>query len=85
MISLPATKSSDDCRGLMIMVVMGFALTYGHHASVRDFAIHVLKLDCGVVDAEVLVQVVLYIAQDALADGGWNVLDRDMAGKGVGF
>jgi hypothetical protein len=51
----------------MVVVVMLFALTHRSHAAMGHFAFLVLELDGGVVDAEVLMQALLRIAQDALA------------------
>ncbi len=50
------------------MTVMMFFSAHRHHTSVRDFALHVLKLNCGVVDAEILMQPVFNIPENAFAD-----------------
>ena len=52
----------------MAVVLMPFALTHGNHAPMRHFTLHVLELNRGVVDAEVELQAVLHIAQNALTD-----------------
>ena len=67
------------------VVVVLFGLRDRDHATVRDFAVDVLELDGGVVDAEVVEQALFYVAQDALADRRRNVGDRDVAGEGVRF
>lgn len=69
-------------RAVMMML---YALAHRDHASVRHFAFLMLKLDRGVIDAEVMVQAVFYVAEDTLADRGWNVCNRDMAGECVGL
>jgi len=44
------------------MVLVFFcALDHRNHASMRDFAHHVLKLNRGVVDAEIVDQSLLYV------------------------
>ena len=53
---------------LVAVMLVFFALTHRNHASVCHFALHVLELDCGVVDSEVMMQAVLYVAQDSFAD-----------------
>ena len=49
-------------------MVMFFAVAHGNHAAVRNLAHHMLELDGRVVDAEVVQQAFLHIAQDAFAD-----------------
>ena len=48
---------------LVAVVVMMLFRTLDHrnHASMRDFAHHVLKLNRGVVDAEIVDQSLLYV------------------------
>lgn len=50
------------------MTVMMFFFAYRHHASVRHFALHVFKLNCSVVDAEIPMQPVFDVPENALAD-----------------
>jgi len=66
---------------LSVVVVFFFALAHRNHAAVGHFAFHVLELDGGVVDAEVVVQAVFHVAQDALADRRWNIRNRDVTGQ----
>ena len=44
-----------------------------------------LELDRRVVNAEIAQESLLHVAQDALADRGRNVLDRNVAGQSMGF
>lgn len=67
------------------MVVLFPALAHRDHAAVRDFADGVFELDCGVIDAEVVVQALFHFAQDALAYRRRNIRNRDVAGERVGF
>src|SRR5690348_17735724 len=55
----------------------------GNDAAVGDVADHVLELYGGVVNAEVIAQLLFNVAQDALAGGRRNVSDADVAGEGV--
>ncbi len=50
------------------MTVMMFFSAYRHHTSVRHFALHVLKLNRRVVDAEILMQPVFHVPENAFAD-----------------
>ena len=50
------------------MTVMMFFSAYRHHASVRHFALHVFKLNCSVVDAEIPMQPVFDVPENAFAD-----------------
>ena len=50
-----------------MLPMMLFALGHRDDASVRHFAHHVLKLDGRVVDAEVVQQALLHVAQNPLA------------------
>ena len=52
----------------MTVVMVLFALAHGNDAAVRHFAFHMLELDRGMDDAEVVVQAVLDVVQDAFAD-----------------
>jgi hypothetical protein len=52
----------------MAVVVVLLGLPNRYHAPVRHLALHVLELDGGVVDAEIVVQAILHVVQDALAD-----------------
>ena len=69
----------------MAVVVMFHAVANRNHASMRHLAFHMLELDGGVVDVKVMMQSVLHITKNALADRGRNVGNRDMAGKSMGF
>jgi hypothetical protein len=59
---------SRPAMGLVAVVMMLFALAHRNHAAVRYFADHVLELDGGVDDPEVVEQAVFHVAQDAFAD-----------------
>ena len=50
------------------MPVMVLFFAHRDHASVRHFALHMLELNRGVVDAEFFVQSFLHITQNSLAD-----------------
>jgi hypothetical protein len=63
------------------MVVIPFALAHRNYATVRHFALFMFELDRGVVDAEVAMQAVFHVAQDALTYRGWNIGDGDVAGE----
>src|SRR5690349_13484455 len=52
-------------------------------AAVGDVADHVFELDGGVVNAEVVAQLLFNVAQNALAGGKRNVRDADVAGEGM--
>jgi hypothetical protein len=52
----------------MYAASMAVLFLHRNHAAVSDFANCVLKLDGGVIDAEVMVQAFLHVAQDAFAD-----------------
>ena len=65
------------------MMVLLFTLPHWNHAAMRHFAHHVLELDRRMVDAEVVQQALLHVAQDALADRRRNVCDRDVARERV--
>ena len=54
--------------GLVAVMMVVLFLTHGHHAAVSDFALHVFELDRSVVDAEAVLQALLHVPQDALAD-----------------
>jgi hypothetical protein len=58
----------------VVMMVL-FALAHRNYATMRHFALLVLKLDGGVVDAEVVVQAFFHVAQNPLAHGRWNIGD----------
>jgi len=62
-----------------------FALTHRDDAAVGYFADYVLELNRRMDNAEVMVQAVFHVVQDAFADGGGDVGDGDVAGEGVGF
>ena len=47
----------------------------------RHFALHMLELNGGVVNAEIMVQAVFHIAQNPLAHRWRNIGDRDVAGE----
>lgn len=51
----------------MAVVVMLCALAHRNYAAVRYFAFLVLELDGGVVNVEVVMQAIFYVAQDTLA------------------
>src|SRR5262249_39801900 len=79
-------RSTRMCLTLMAVVVMVlFRLNDWNHAAVGDFANCMLKLDGSVINAEVVMQTVLHVAQDPLADRRRNVGDRNMAGESMGF
>ena len=61
------------------------SFSYWNHTAVGYVTLGVLKLDCGVVDPEAREEAFFYLAQNALAGGGWNVGDGDVAGERVGF
>ena len=63
-----------------LMLVSVF-FNHRNHAAVRHFADHVLELDGGVVDVEVLAQHLFHIAQNAFTDRRRNIGDGDMAGE----
>src|SRR5579863_1584326 len=69
----------------MAVVVMFFGLAHWNDAAVRHFAHHVLELDGGVIDAEMKMQTLFYVAQDAFAHGRWNVGDGDVTGECASF
>ena len=52
-----------------------------YYASMRHFALRVLKLNRSVVDAEALMQPVFHIPQNAFADRRRNIGNRNMAGQ----
>jgi hypothetical protein len=62
-----------------MMMMMFFALAHRNHAPVRNFAHYVLELNRRVVNAEVMVQALFHIAQNALADRRRNVGNRNVA------
>ena len=61
------------------MVVFLFALAHWDHTSMGHFAHCMLKLNRRVVDAEVSMQAVFYITQDALAHRRRDIGNRDVA------
>lgn len=66
--------------GSVTVVMMLFrTLTDWNHASMRNFAHHVLKLDRRVLDAEIMMQPFFHIPQNALAHGRRNIRDRNVA------
>lgn len=67
------------------LVMMVFRFAHRDDAAVGYFAFGVLELDRGVDHAEVVVKDFLHVAQDALAGGGGDVGDGNMAGKRVAF
>jgi len=71
--------------GLVAVVMMLFALAHRNNAAVRYFADHVLELNRGVDDAEIMQQAIFHVAQDAFTDRRRNIGDRDVAGERVGF
>src|ERR1700680_196572 len=68
-----------------VLVVFLFALPHWDNTSVGHFTHCMFKLNRGVVDAEVSMQAFLYIPQDALANRGGNVGNRDVAREGASF
>src|SRR5215469_5056520 len=82
--SWPRTSHFRLKRRLVMMVVI-LALANGNNAAVGDLALNVLKLDGGVDHAEVMVQHLFHVTQDALAYRGWDVGDRDVTRKGPTF
>src|SRR5438874_2518326 len=57
------------------------SLRHRNHAPMRDFAVHVLKLDGCVVDVELVAQAFFHVAQNTFADRWRNVSDGDVAGE----
>lgn len=51
-----------------VMMLLFFALTHGNHAAMRYLAFRMFELDRRVVDAEVVVEAVFHVAQNALTD-----------------
>src|SRR6476660_1867136 len=68
-----------------MMAMLRDSLTNRNHASMRNFAHHILELNSGVVDAKLIVQAGLNVAQNPLADRWWNVGNRNVAGECAGF
>lgn len=60
---------------------MPFALADRDDAAMRHFADLMFELDRRVVDAEAMMQAVFYVPQNAFADRGRNVGNRDVAGE----
>lgn len=60
-------------RGWHSVAMPVFALAHRDHASVGDFANHVLELDGGVVDVKLRMETFLHVPQDALTDRRRNV------------
>src|SRR5579859_6501760 len=57
----------------------------GDYAAVSDFAAFAFELDGGVVDVEAVFGERIDFEQDAIAFGGWDVIDLYVAGEGVGL
>jgi len=55
-------------QGLDVVQLMAMLFLHRNHAAVRHFADYVLELDGGVVNAEIAVQALFHVAQNALAD-----------------
>src|SRR4029077_16571481 len=70
---------------VLVAMVMLCTLAYRNHAPVGNLADNILELDRGVVDAEVVQQAIFYVAQNAFADRGRNIVDRDVEGGRGGF
>ena|ERR1700739_397424 len=75
-----AGQTAEFTRSLLVVMV-SVALIHRNNATVGDFAFHMLELDCRVHDAEVVMQNLFHVAENALADRGRDVGDRDMAGE----
>ena len=56
-----------------------------NHAAMGFGAVFVFELNCSVADVEVLVENVVEFDENAVAGGGRNVCDGDMAGHGAGL
>src|SRR5215469_11656511 len=67
------------------MVMMLRALTHRNDTSMRHFAHDMLELDRGVIDAKVVMQPLLDIAQDTLTHRWRNIGDRNMTGQSMRF
>src|SRR5258708_15523042 len=78
-----APRNGHNCR--LPVMMMPSTVAHRNHAAMRYFALHMLELDGGMVDAELVVQAVLHVAQDALADRRWDVGNCDVAGERAGF
>ena len=72
---------------VMVFVAARFSgkLFDGDNAAMEFGAVFVLELDGGVGDVEVLAEDVVEIHEDAVALGGRNVCDGDMAGQCAGL
>src|ERR1700722_1886070 len=64
-------------------VLMFWALDNGYYTSMSNFTNDVLELDRRVVNLEVMMQAGFHVAQNAFADRGRDVGDRDVAGERV--
>ena len=71
-----------DCDDPLVMVMM-FRFADWDDAAVGDFAFHVFELDRGVNHAEVVLQNVFDVAQNAFAHGRRDVGDGNVAGERV--
>jgi len=58
---------------------MAWRLSDRNHAPMRHFTHRVLELDCSVINGEISMEAGFYFAEDALAGGGWNVSDGNVA------
>src|SRR6185437_1619450 len=80
---------TGKCEELVLRLRGGFARLFvpgsGDNTAMGNVTDHVLELDGGVIDAEVVAQLVLDLVQDALASRGRNVSDADVTREGVGF
>src|SRR5262249_10416436 len=54
-----------------------------HHAAVRDVTDNMFELNGRMDDLELAAQPLIYIAEDPLTRGRWDVIDADVAGERV--
>src|SRR5215475_2991596 len=54
-----------------------------HHAAMRDVTDNMFELNRCMKDFELAAQPLIYIAEDALTCGRWDVIDADVAGERV--
>src|SRR5215510_6749343 len=54
-----------------------------HHAAMRDVTYNMLELNRRMEDFELAAQPLIYIAEDPLTRGRWDVIDADVAGERV--
>ena len=64
---------------------MAVLFLHRDYASVGDFADHVLELNGGMVNAEVVMQAIFHVPQNALAGRHGDVGNGDVAGKSAGL